>query len=42
MKGDISITTQGDIELRTKNLVEVPCLTCELRRLCEPGGAISP
>lgn len=41
MKGDI-IVSEDKVKIRSMNKIKVPCMTCQLRRLCEPGGAISP
>lgn len=41
MKGEIFV--HGDqIKLRTMQKIYVPCVTCELKRLCSPGNTISP
>lgn len=41
MRGQI-IINDGEVELRELKKIQAPCVTCELKRLCSPGGAISP
>lgn len=41
MRGEVFV--QGEeIRLREMNKIYVPCITCEVRRLCSPGNTVSP
>ena len=41
MRGQIEIR-QGEVRIRQMNKIAMPCISCELRRMCSVGSTISP
>jgi Spy/CpxP family protein refolding chaperone len=41
MRGDITVRN-GNVSLRKMNKLFVPCVSCELQRLCSTDGVITP